>query len=108
MPVLFIIGFIALVVVFALVYHKIMNRGKKCPHCGEKYDSSCVLDFAIASKSYAGKSAVTNPTGSDFTDVNVKLKCKKCGKEHTQQITIKSKVWEKTISLDTIKKYFDK
>lgn len=108
MEFLLIIGFIALVVVFAIVYHKIMNRGKKCPHCGEKYDSSCVLDAEIASKSYSGSSVANNPTGSDYTDVNVKLKCKKCGKEHTQQITIKSKVWEKTINIATVKKYFDK
>lgn len=96
-----------LLVVGIIIYRKIMNRGKKCPYCGEKYDSSCILDAQVASKSYGANSSFANPTHSDYTDVNVKLKCKKCGKINNTQVTLRSSMSEIDLT-DHLKHHFDK
>jgi len=107
MEIILILVFIAVVVVGFVIYKKIMTRGKKCPFCGEKYDSSCIQDAAVASKSYGGNSNFTNPTHTDYTDVKVVMLCKKCKKKHTQTITIRSKNSERNLD-SHVRNYFDK
>ncbi len=98
---------VVVLVVGIVIYRKIMNRGKKCPYCGEKYDSSCIVDAQVASKSYGGQSSFSNPTRSDYTDVNVKLKCKKCGKINDTQVTLRSSMSEIDLT-NHLKRHFDK
>ena len=107
MEFILILVFVAVVVVGIIVFKKIMTRGKKCPFCGEKYDSSCIENAEVVSKSYGGTSNYTNPTHSDYTDVKVTLVCKKCKKKHTQTITIRSKNSERYLD-SHVKQYFDK
>ncbi len=66
-------------VVFVCIY--LLNRGKKCKNCGEAYDSSCVLE----AKSLGVKNAVL----FYVTDVMLRAKCKKCGKEAVVKTTLK-------------------
>lgn len=82
------------------LYKFIMNRGKECPNCKEKYDSSCILDAKVVK-------TVKAAMGADYNDVRVLMRCKKCGKEHETTVTVKGSA--DNLYLDReLKQHFDK
>ncbi len=96
---------IAIVVLVAAVgcfmlYKSIMNRSKNCPDCKEKYDSSCILDARVVR-------TVKAAMGADYSDVNVTLRCKNCGKENKAQVTLKGNISDRYLD-DELKAHFDK
>ncbi len=96
---------IAIVVIAAVVgcffiYRAIMNRGKNCPECKEKYDSSCITDAKVVR-------TVKAAMGMDYSDVNVTLRCKKCGKVHNTQVTLQGNVSDRYLD-EELKNHFDK
>ncbi|MBQ3019493.1 MAG: hypothetical protein IJD77_02750 [Clostridia bacterium] len=96
---------IAIVVLAAAVgcffiYRSIMNRGKNCPACKEKYDSECIEDAKVVR-------TVKAAMGKDYSDVNVTLRCKKCGKVHNTQVTLQGKISDRYLD-EELKTHFDK
>ena len=83
-----------------MIYKFIMNRGKECPECKEKYDSSCIIDARVVR-------TVKAAMGADMSDVNVTMRCKKCGKVHKTQVTVKGNVNDKYLDAE-LKEHFDK
>ncbi|MBQ7913370.1 MAG: hypothetical protein IJ308_08120 [Clostridia bacterium] len=96
---------IAIVVIVAavgcfMIYRFIMNRNKNCPACKQKYDSSCIVDAKVVR-------TVKAAMGKDYSDVNVTLHCKKCGKEHKTQVTLQGNIGDRYLD-EELKKHFDK
>lgn len=83
-----------------MLYRFIMNRGKECPDCKEKYDSSCILDARVVR-------TVKAAMGADMSDVDVTLRCKKCGKVRKTQVTVKGNVNDRYLDAE-LKEHFDK
>ena len=100
MPILLIIVFVAVVIVGFIIFKKITNRSKKCPFCGEKYDSSCIQKYRQHGQPHKGVTEY-------FTDVDVVLLCKKCGKENKTQVTLKTPVGVE-LTEDELYYHFDK
>ncbi len=98
-----IVPVLIIVAVFAagiFIYVKIMNRGKKCKSCGAKYDSSCIQAAKVIR-------TVKAAMGADMSDVEVIMKCKKCGKVNNVQITVKGDQFNQYLD-DEVKHHFDK
>ena len=99
-------GIIIAIVVLAaavgcfFIYRAIMNRSKNCPHCKEKYDSSCIVEGRVIR-------TVKAAMGKDYSDVEVVLCCKKCGKEHKTQVTVQGNKSDRYLD-EELKKHFDK
>ncbi len=96
---------IAIVVIAAAVgcffiYRAIMNRNKNCPNCKEKYDSSCIVEAKVVR-------TVKAAMGKDYSDVNVKMRCKKCGHVHNAQVTLQGNVSDRYLD-EELKNHFDK
>ena len=100
MDVLFGIVVIGVFVGGLFIYKSIMNRGKECPNCKEKFDSSCIIDANVVR-------TVPAAMGEDYSDVDVLLRCKKCGKEHKTQVTGKGQISERYLD-NELRKHFDK
>ena len=100
MEVLFGIVAIGVCVGGFMIYKSIMNRSKECPECKEKYDSSCIVDAEVVR-------TVKAAMGEDFNDVNVTLRCKKCGKVHKTQVTVKGQISDRYLDAE-LKNHFDK
>jgi len=83
-----------------MIYRFIMNRGKTCPACKEKYDSSCIVDARVIR-------TVKAAMGADYNDVEVILCCKKCGKEHRTQVTVQGDASDRYLDTE-LKNHFDK
>lgn len=82
------------------IYRAIMSRGKSCPECKEKYDSSCITDAKVVR-------TVKAAMGKDYSDVNVTLRCKKCGKVHNTQVTLQGNISDRYLD-EELKQHFDK
>ena len=96
---------IAIVVIIAAVgcfmlYKFIMNRGKECPYCKEKYDSSCIVDAKVVR-------TVPAAMGADYNDVDVTMCCKKCNQIHNTQVTVKGTISDRFLDTE-LKNHFDK
>lgn len=100
MEILLVILGIGVVVGLFVLYRFIMNRGKVCPKCKEPYDSSCIVDAKVVR-------TVKAAMGADYNDVNVKLRCKKCGTIHKTQVTLKGKISDRFLD-EELKNHFDK
>ena len=83
-----------------MIYKFIMNRGKTCPACKEKYDSSCIMDAQVVR-------TVKAAMGADYNDVNVTLRCKKCGKINKTQVTVQGNAADNFLDRE-LKYHFDK
>ncbi len=83
-----------------MLYKFIMNRSKECPACKEKYDSSCIVDAKVVR-------TVKAAMGADYSDVNVTLCCKKCGKTNKAQVTVRGSVEDRYLD-NELKMHFDK
>jgi len=100
MEVLFGIVVIGVFIGGFMIYKAIMNRSKECPACKEKYDSSCIVDAKVVR-------TVNAAMGADYNDVNVTLRCKKCGKIHKTQVTVRGDMNDRYLD-DELKNHFDK
>lgn len=100
MGVLFAIVGIGVLVGGFFIYKFIMNRSKECPKCKEKYDSSCIIDAKVIR-------TVKAAMGADYNDVNVLMRCKKCGHEHKTQVTVKGSISDNFLDRE-LKEHFDK
>ncbi len=96
----FIVVVALVIALLVIIYVAIMRRGKKCKSCGEKYDSSCIVDARV-------KRTVQAAMGADMSDVEVLMKCKKCGATNHVQVTVKGDQSERFIN-EELKKHFDK
>ena len=83
-----------------IIYKAIMNRSKECPECKEKYDSSCIVDAQVVR-------TVKAAMGADYNDVNVTLRCKKCGKINKTQVTVRGQINNRYLDTE-LKNHFDK
>ena len=100
MEFLLIIAGIAVLVGCFLLYGFIMNRGKNCPSCKAKFDSSCIEDAQVVR-------TVPTTMGADYSDVKVKLRCKKCGRIHTTTVTVRGNASDRYLD-NEIMRHFDK
>ncbi len=88
------------VVACVFLYIWILNRGKKCKHCGTKFDSSCIVDAKIIR-------TVKAAMGADMSDVEAILHCKNCGKESRVKVTVKDDQSHRYLD-EALAKHFDK
>ena len=100
MEILFAIVAIGVCVGGFMLYKFIMNRGKECPDCKEKYDSSCIVDAEVVR-------TVKAAMGADYSDVKATMRCKKCGKVNKVQVTVKGAINDRYLDAE-LKAHFDK
>ena len=95
-----IVVIVVAVVAYTAINKAMTSKGKTCPECKEKFDSSCIVDARVVR-------TVPGVMGRDFSDVDVSLKCKNCGKTHKTQIMVEGDKAERCLD-DELKAYFDK
>lgn len=95
-----IVVIVVAVVLYTMINKAMTSKGKTCPECKEKYDSSCIVDARVVR-------TVPGAMGRDFSDVDVTLCCKKCGKTHKTQVMVEGSKSERCLD-DELKAYFDK